>query len=603
MHDDGPVRAAVARLAGTAPSWSGSAADGYSDAPAPDVIVMPIGPHLASAAGAAAQISALHPHAHWILLRSAGAPEAMVRERFAALDATHLRWPPPATSLRRVLARPPAPASGTRVSSRRQRDGLVRRFTRAFGDLDLPNPIANGAPLLIVGEAGTGRLLMARVIHALAEHSSRFLHVAFEDESGLEDLDRRLREAPSGALTLCLDGPERLRPSAQRELRGWVDLGPPQRAQGEGELRFVSLIEEGAAGQLEPELEAVLSGLSLRIPPLRERPGVAARFAADWLAEWGQHHRKETPGLTADALSALAADVWPGNLRELEEALQRAVSVGPADVLTADALGFIQPTRPTPVAAPLAGVDPNPARQATPPGPSGSESLADDALPSAAVSSAPSLAQVARTLSHELGNPMVSLRTFAQLLPERQHDPTFREEFRFQMERDLERISDRLERLQAYADLGPAKAERVDVSSLVEQLLDERRDRITERGLLVLRELEDEHPNALGEADRLRFAFSALLDAAFEAVADRADLYVACRFHPRGLADRPAIRVLVRFHPERAPISVPGEEGELDLAVLLAGSTLEAIGGRLTVDSTEADERVLLIDLPAAPAT
>ncbi len=59
------------------------------------------------------------------------------------------------------------------------------------------------------------------------------------------------------------------------------------------------------------------------------------------------------------------------------------------------------------------------------------------------------------------------------------------------------------------------------------------------------------------------------------------------------------MRVLVRFHTEHAPLALLDESGGLELPLLLARHTLEDLGGRLTVDSTGADERVLLIDLPA----
>jgi len=606
VHDDGPVRAAVARLAGTAPAWSGGTGDPFVGAPPPDVVVMPVGLQGDAVSGIAGEIAATFPDAHWVLLRSGAVSEATLRERFAALRPEILRWPTPASALRRALSRPRTVAPGAAIASRRQRDGLVRRFTRAFGDLDLPSPIGNGGPLLLIGETGTGRLLMARVVHALSERASHFLHMAFEDGGDLSSLDRRLRTTAGQALTVCLDGPERLRPSAQRELRGWVELGPPQLAPGSHDLHWISLVDEEAADRLEPELETVLGGLSLRIPPLRERPGAAVRFAEDWLAEWAQVRGQEARRLAPDALAALGADAWPGNLRELEETLRHAVERSGDGALSAAALGFpdpapagkppaTQPSRPRPVS-------PSPVPRTDSTGADGSARETPKAVAPPVGPGPPSISRLARALGHELGNPMVSMRTFAQLLPERHDDPAFRDEFRFQVERDLDRVTERIALLRDFAELGPAETRPVDVSAVVEAVLDERRDIIGRRGLLVLRELEDVRPEALGDVERLRFAFSALLDAAFEAVADRADLYVACRYHPHGLGDAPAMRVLVRFHPERAPASLPGEEGELDLALLLAGYTIEALGGRLTVDATEAEERVLLVDLPAPEA-
>ncbi len=599
VHDEGPARAAIARLAGISPTWSGSVAAAGArianqDA-APEVVILGLPGRLDDALASAGHIAREHPEVRWVLLHPRSADVALLERRFAAFDPTLLRWPPAAPSLRRALQqRPGATASEPALAGRRQREALVRRFSRSFGDLDLPSPMGDGSPLLIIGEPGTGRLLMARVVHALAERSSRFVHVACEAGSDLASLSQQLEALDGEPATLCLEHPESLSNALQRELRGWIELGPPNIGIDPDALRWIGLVDETAEAMLEPGLAQVLSSLEIRIPPLRQRPGTAGRFAEAWLDEWCHTHRAASRPLDAGALAALDGDAWPGNLRELEETLRRAASSPGDGAISASDLGIPAGT------APLAEAREALVAPSTRPA---IEPVEAERAPETAERLAPAVEfrvpVLARALSHELRNPMVSLQTFAQLLPERGDDPSFQNEFRYQVERDLARIDGRLARLSEYGELRQAEAKPVNVCALVELLLDECRSVITERHLLVLRELEDERPEALGDPDRLRFAFSALLDAAFEAVADGADLYVACRHHPRGLDDGPAMRVLVRFHAEHAPLSMPGEAGELELSLLLARDTLEALGGKLTMDSTEADERVLLIDLPA----
>ena len=93
----------------------------------------------------------------------------------------------------------------------------------------------------------------------------------------------------------------------------------------------------------------------------------------------------------------------------------------------------------------------------------------------------------------------------------------------------------------------------VDVSRLLEELLDERRKAIHERRLLVLEELDRSQPRALCDPEQLRFAFEALLDKSLELVPERGDVYLASKRHASGLRGEPSIRVLLRFRgPEAA---------------------------------------------------
>jgi signal transduction histidine kinase len=596
VHENGPVRAAIARRAGMTPTWAGTVAEAGAGLPAdvaaPEVVILGVSGQIEEAFAAASTISREHPGARWILLHAGPEGAAVIGRRFAALAPTLLLWPPTSTKLQRVLQqRATAVPLASAVADGDQRETLVRRFTRSFEDLDLPNPNGSGSPLLIRAEPGSGRLLMARVIHMLAEDAGRFIHFACDSNDGVAPLVGRIEALGSDAGTICLEHPEGLSASAQRELRGWIELGLPDLDRDPTSLRFIGLVDENAEEALDPGLAEALTGLEIRIPPLRARPGAAVRIAEQWLEEWSHVHSAAARPLEDDARAAIEGDAWPGNLRELEATLRRAVSREPTGSIAAADLGasLLGSPSPRPASRPVSLATPATATHATPlevknPAPPGPD---------------PRVPTFARALSHELRNPMVSLQTFAQLLPERGEDPTFQNEFRYQVERDLARIEDRLARLSEYSELRPAEATPVNVSALVETLLDERRNVITERHLLVLRELEDQRPEALGDPDRLRFAFTALLDAAFESVSDGADLYVACRHHPRGLDEGSAMRVLVRFHAEHPAAAMPGEAGELELALLLAREILEALGGRLTIDSTEADERVLLIDLPA----
>jgi signal transduction histidine kinase len=218
--------------------------------------------------------------------------------------------------------------------------------------------------------------------------------------------------------------------------------------------------------------------------------------------------------------------------------------------------------------------------------------------------------RLARSLSHEIRNPLVSIRTFAELLPEHFEDASFRERFTELVGRDVRHIDDVIDRLARAAEREKPEPAAVDVSAMIERLLDARRTEIGERRLLVLRELEREAPVAWADAQSLEIALSGLLDRALASLPERGDLFVATRRIERGSDGAPRLRVLMRHHsPELAGV---GSTAVPDAALaanaieyVLAETVVSASGGRLTIDATDAQETLILIDLrtPADAAT
>ncbi|MCB9724032.1 MAG: hypothetical protein H6748_08315 [Spirochaetaceae bacterium] len=210
--------------------------------------------------------------------------------------------------------------------------------------------------------------------------------------------------------------------------------------------------------------------------------------------------------------------------------------------------------------------------------------------------------RLARSLSHEIRNPLVSIRTFAELLPEHFEDETFRTRFTDLVGKDVRHIDEVLSRLSSVAEHDRVELVPVDISVMLEQLLDERRERIGRRRLLVLRELEREAPFALADGHALRVALAGLLDRALESLPERGDLFVATRFVERSADGTPRLRVLLRHHNPDLARDTATAFAELDptanlIEYVLAETVVEASGGRLTIDATDALETVILVDL------
>jgi DNA-binding NtrC family response regulator len=242
-------------------------------------------------------------------------------------------------------------------------------------------------PILIEGESGVGKELMARAIQGSSDRRGKSFvtvncgalpetlveSILFGHEKGSftgasEKHIGKFAEANGG--TLFLDEIGELSLEAQVKLlralqEGEIDPVGARRSV-KVDVRLISatnqnLIELVKAGRFREDLFYRLNVFPISIPPLRARacdvPDLAARFLARFCAEEGKRIR----GLSAEALALLSAYDWPGNVRQLENAVFRAVVLADKDELTsaefpqiaAQVKGFDVriPPAPPPVAA------------------------------------------------------------------------------------------------------------------------------------------------------------------------------------------------------------------------------------------------------------
>jgi len=621
VHREKPFQSALARLA-TAGADAVLAAPGdpqFESAPPADAVLLGLTGNFEVEIQFVHRFGKRLPGARWILIAPSG-EVARARASFDSLDCTVFAYPPEPRDLRAALsaAGPGAADNPLPLSQRPARDALSNRFARWFADLELPellrilDPHLSDVPLLIRGESGTGRSLLARYVHTFGgSRPGEFVHVACTGDATAEDvLDAAVRTLGTGGSraprTICLENADRLPPDTQRIVAGWVEFAPPTALAG-ADLRWIGIADESDAF-LEGALRTALGAFSVRIPPLRERIPAIAAFAADTTLAWCAGRRERTRRLGEDALAVLDDYPWPGNLRELESVVIQTLLSTNADPiraddlqrdgdafapLSADPVGVARPEEEEEIVALSAPRAEDSAPQATTAAPSpepGAET--------------PGLRWLAGSVAHEVRNPLTTIRTFAELLPDQYQDPEFREQFTELVGRDTERIEAVVSELTRLAALPAPEAHPVDSTRLLEELLEERRDGIQARKLLVLREFDWEQPLVLGDASQLRFAFEALFDKCIEITPERGDLYFASKHHDAGLRGLPSIRVLVRFHgprEESAPTStVPGlapAEHALEFAV--ACVIIRAHGGAFAVQSGKSGETVLVLELPA----
>ena len=226
------------------------------------------------------------------------------------------------------------------------------------------------ANVLITGENGTGKEVIARTLHALSHRAAKpmvtvnagalaegtfeselFGHVrgAFTDARA----DRVGRFELADGSTLFLDEIANVPVNLQPKLLRVLETGEFERV-GSSQTRRVdvrvlsatndNLKEEAASGRFRQDLFFRLNTVEIHLPPLRQRPEDIPALAEHFLRLHAQRYRKELRGFDAGALEALAAYGWPGNVRELDHVVQRAVLLARSDEVKPADLG-LQPAR------------------------------------------------------------------------------------------------------------------------------------------------------------------------------------------------------------------------------------------------------------------
>jgi two-component system, NtrC family, response regulator AlgB len=226
---------------------------------------------------------------------------------------------------------------------------------------------ASDVPVLLRGESGTGKSVLARMIHSLSPRKAQpfvvvncptlseellaselFGHSKGSFTGAVRDQAGRVEAAEGG--TLFLDEIGEIAPSLQAKLLRFLEDKEFERI-GENKTRRANVRTVAATnreleahvrkGLFREDLLYRLNVIDLQLPPLRERPEDILRLAQRFLLFFAKAARRQPPVISKAAEDALLAYPWPGNIRELRNAIERAVILWPAQVIEPEA--FPQP--------------------------------------------------------------------------------------------------------------------------------------------------------------------------------------------------------------------------------------------------------------------
>ena len=306
---------------------------------------------------------------------------------------------------RDYLPKPFTPAQIRHVVSQiEDRRGLVRRIRDLEGllhesvpEVDLETTsramrtaidtvsraAASDVSVLLRGESGTGKGVLARALHAKSTRATRpfvvvncptlsndlmaselFGHARGAFTGAVRDNPGRVETADGG--TLFLDEIAEIPPPLQAKLLRFVQDREFERV-GESRTRKAdvrvvaatnrALESEVAAGRFREDLLYRLNVVDVRVPALRERPEDVLPLARRFAQFFARIAKRQTPDLSAEAQAALSAYSWPGNVRELRNAMEHAVMLWPSPTIEPHAFPERIASRATAATVPQVGGD------------------------------------------------------------------------------------------------------------------------------------------------------------------------------------------------------------------------------------------------------
>jgi len=476
---------------------------------------------------------------------------------------------------------------------------LVRRFA------------ASRLPLLISGEIGSGQDRVLAAVYALDTISGSRLSInAAEITQGY--LDQKCLQLSFQAdfqtlpITLVIENLDRISPGSQSLLVSFLEEANAKL----GSIRYLTtasaeLLDRVYRGELLEAIYYKLATLTLKLLPLRER-AAEIPMLADWFGRrYAQKLNIRQPNFSPEAKQRLSHYLWFGNVNEMETVIARTLvfhykpQIDAADLIF-DFSGEPQIDAAEDLAVPIPVEARGDLNAAEPKFEVYSGSLSSYGSVNGEAKMA-DLNVVIHELAHEFKNPMVTIKTFAQLLGERYQDENFRTRFQEVVGNDIERMDDLLEVLIEFADFAKPRSSKVALSQKLRTVLGEiqgesakRQTRFEWKSNLGADEIQtDESQLGYILKNVLRVALSeARMGSEIEI-----DLSKPATLAIRYLRDGARVAAISHYLNEQGSRA---NKTPLPLRVLLAKHLLERNGGKFAVEPSDEEKETLRLEFPLA---
>jgi len=466
--------------------------------------------------------------------------------------------------------------------------------------------------LLITGEIGCGQERVARAVHGRqARPTSRVSLNAAEisadylaQKSFEISCNGRLQET---VVTLLIENLEKVLPSGQSALLNFLE----EDRLGEWRLLTTAradLLEKVYQGEFLESLYYKLATLTLRLAPLRDRrediPTITTWLARLYARTVGLGEVTFSPG----ASERLSNYLWFGNLHELETVVARTLVLRRKNVIEAGDLifDFSDERDLVDLAEFEEFVSSQPAAKkelklVT------AETVVQDGLSVQSGSGnshgkSVDLGVVIHELAHELKNPMVTIKTFAQLLADRYQDESFRARFQDVVGDDIERMDDLLETMIEFADFPRPRAGKVPLEEKVRTAVNEISDECAKRQARIRWKGNGYNREIRTDEAQLKYILKNVLLAVLSQAKMNSEIEIDVE-KPGCVAIsylREGARVATIAHYFNASPPNADMMSTLPLRILLAKQLVERNGGRMVMDQSDSERDILRMEFPVA---
>jgi nitrogen-specific signal transduction histidine kinase len=471
----------------------------------------------------------------------------------------------------------------------------------------------NNAPVFIRGEHGTEKELIAKIIHYAGDWKYyRFYKIDCKiqtEDSFNAQFMRIFKENNFGTIpaTVYLKDIGALEQFSQSKLLELVEDGFFQNGAEKKvikNLRFIAsssenLKEKISKGKFSEDLYHCLSALSIHIPPLRDRAEEISTIAQYVLEEYSKKMKINKVGISENVLKLLQTYWWPGNLRELEEVIIRSAIFSESKNLTEKDLLFETENENNSFLTFLKKGD------VKSPEPKHSNFSYDQ--------NTHILSLFLIELVHRIKNPLVSVKTFTQLLRDKFNDAEFREQFYRIVTEDVEKIDALLNGLLSYIKINTPIEKKDTVHFVLEEVLKRHEALLENKRIKIFKKYEKDLPETVVHEEQLRYILNALLQYAIPSIPPNGSIGFLTKsldvpapssgdkkFHQR---DGRSIEILIVFTGYKRPVEqfeavlgIPAVQKEeaVELELRLVKEIIQKNRGMMKVEVNEKKPRTLI---------